>query len=108
MYKRQDPTREELDQLREAFSRQGFSDGYFTDHTGGHMFGTRQEEKEPKELFAAARADYGREHPRVFLTGGLTLKRDTPLELTLTDGKNTVTVQGEAPQQALKLSLIHI
>lgn len=97
-----DPTREELDQLREAFSRQGFTDGYFTDHTGGHMFGTRQEEKEPKELFAAARAHYGREHPRVILTGGLTLKQDTPLELTLTDGVNTVSVQGEVPQQALK------
>lgn len=97
-----DPTREELDQLREAFSRQGFSDGYFTDHTGGHMFGTRQEEKEPKELFAAARAEYGREHPRVSLTGSLALKQDTPLALTLTDGKNTVTVQGEVPQRALK------
>lgn len=97
-----DPTREELDQLREAFSRQGFTDGYFTDRTGGHMFGTRQEEKEPRELFAAARAHYGREHPRVALTGRLTLKQDTPLELTLTDGENTVSVQGEVPQQALK------
>ena len=53
------PTAEEVEQLRIAFSRQGFSDGYFTDHTGHHMFGTRQEAG-PKELFAAARADYGR------------------------------------------------
>ena len=52
-----EPTAEEVEQLRTAFSRQGFSDGYFTDHTGRHMFGTRQEEREPKELFAAARAD---------------------------------------------------
>ena len=64
-----EPTSEELEQLRAAFSRQGFTDGYFRDDTGRHMFGTRQEEREPKELFAAARADYGREHPLVALTG---------------------------------------
>lgn len=97
-----EPTREELEQLKQAFSRQGFTDGYFTDRTGGHMFGTRQEEKEPKELFSAARAEYGREHPRVKLTGSLTMKGERPLELTLTDGKHTATVRGDAPQRALK------
>ena len=97
-----EPTREELEQLRQAFSRQGFTAGYFTDRTGGHMFGTRQEEKEPKELFAAARAEYGREHSRVELTGSLTMKANVPLKLTLTDGKRTVSVEGDAPQQALK------
>ena len=97
-----EPTREELERLRQAFSRQGFSDGYFTDHTGGHMFGTRQEEKEPKELFAAARADYGREHQRVKLTGSLTMKAGEPLALTLTDGVRTAAVRGETPQTALK------
>ena len=97
-----EPTAEEVEQLRTAFSRQGFSDGYFTDHTGRHMFGTRQEEREPKELFAAARADYGREHPRVALTGSFALRIGTPMALALSDGVRTVHVSGEVPQTALK------
>ena len=95
-----EPTSEELEQLRAAFSRQGFTDGYFRDDTGRHMFGTRQEEREPKELFAAARADYGREHPLVALTGALTLREGEPMALTLSDGARQVTAWGEAPQRA--------
>ena len=95
-----EPTSEELEQLRAAFSRQGFTDGYFRDDTGRHMFGTRQEEREPKELFAAARADYGREHPLVALTGALTLREGEPMALTLSDGARQVTARGEAPQRA--------
>ncbi len=95
-----EPTSEELEQLRAAFSRQGFTDGYFRDDTGRHMFGTRQEEREPKELFAAARADYGREHPLVALTGALTLREGEAMALTLSDGARQVTARGEAPQRA--------
>ncbi|MCI9156331.1 MAG: U32 family peptidase [Lawsonibacter sp.] len=53
-----EPTLEELDILKQAFSRQGFTDGYFTGKKGPDMFGTRQEEKEPRELYAQARATY--------------------------------------------------
>ena len=53
-----EPTPEELDVLKQAFSRQGFTDGYFTGQKGPEMFGTRQEEKEPRELYAQARATY--------------------------------------------------
>ena len=52
------PTEEELNQLQAAFSRQGFTQGYFLDQKGPDMFGTRQEEAEPRELFAQARATY--------------------------------------------------
>ena len=97
---RRSPTGEELEQLRAAFSRQGFTDGYFADSTGRPMFGTRQEEREPKELFAAARAEYGREHPLVGLTGAFVMERDRPMELTLTDGVRTVRTLGEPPQIA--------
>ena len=95
-----EPTPEELEQLRAAFSRQGFTDGYFRGDTGRHMFGTRQGEREPKELFAAARAGYGREHPLVELTGTLTMGEGAPLTLTLSDGTRRVTAWGEAPQRA--------
>ena len=53
-----EPNAQELDILQQAFSRQGFTDGYFMDQKGPDMFGTRQEEKEPKELYAQARATY--------------------------------------------------
>ena len=53
-----EPTKEELDQLQQVFSRQGFSDGYYLGKKGPAMFGTRQEEEPPKELYAQARATY--------------------------------------------------
>ena len=53
-----EPTPQEIEILAQAFSRQGFTDGYYMGHTGPDMFGTRQEEKEPRELFAQARSTY--------------------------------------------------
>ena len=49
------PSREESRQLEAAFSRSGFTDGYYKGRTGPEMFGTRPENApEPKELFAQA------------------------------------------------------
>ena len=53
-----EPTPEELEQLEQAFSRQGFTQGYYLDRKGPDMFGVRQEGKEPRELYAQARATY--------------------------------------------------
>ena len=53
-----EPTPEEVEILKQTFSRQGFTDGYFMNQKGTAMFGTRQEEKEPKELYAQARTTY--------------------------------------------------
>ena len=54
------PKAEELRQLRAAFSRQGFTDGYFTGHLGKDMFGIRTEEDKDSQsaLFSAARKGY--------------------------------------------------
>lgn len=54
-----EPTAEELAQLEAAFSRQGFTQGYYLDRQGPEMFGVREEAgKEPRELFARARNTY--------------------------------------------------
>ena len=53
-----EPTAQELSQLEQAFSRQGFTDGYFVVKKGPDMFGVREEAKNPRELFAQARAAY--------------------------------------------------
>ncbi len=55
------PTPEELDQLAMAFSRDGFTEGYWRGRTGPGMFGVRPENApSPEELFRAAKAAYSR------------------------------------------------
>ena len=59
-------TREDLEQLEEIFSRQGFTQGYYLNETGPQMFGVHQDTPEDKDLLAAARASFERgENPRV-------------------------------------------
>lgn len=57
---RRAPTAEELSRLQAVFSREGFTDGYFTGHKGPEMFGTRQEEngREARELYKQAQTIY--------------------------------------------------
>ena len=52
------PTPEELEQLEAAFSRQGFTQGYYLDKKGPDRFGVRQESEPPRELYAQARTTY--------------------------------------------------
>ena len=54
------PTPEERSRLSLAFSRQGFTQGYFLGEKGPDMLGTRTENDRPAEkLFTAARKQYG-------------------------------------------------
>ena len=78
------PTAEEARQLEQAFSRSGFTDGYWLGKKGTQMFGTRPENApEPKELFAEARAQYenGRENRRIPVNLRLTVRRGEPVRL---------------------------
>ena len=78
------PTAEEARQLEQAFSRSGFTDGYWLGKKGPQMFGTRPENApEPKELFAEARAQYenGRENRKIPVNLRLTVRRGEPVRL---------------------------
>ena len=100
---RREPTREELAQLEAAFSRQGFTQGYYRDQKGPAMFGTRPEgTKDPEELFAQARAFYGRgEHRLTPVTFTALAKAGQPLSLTVEDNAgHRCSAQGEEPQAA--------
>ena len=98
-----DPTPEELEQLKLAFSRQGFTDGYFQDHTGPHMFGVHEKTPLPEALFAQARREYSREHPRVPIQIKATVAPAQPVEVTVTDGQgHTASVTGPVPEIAEK------
>lgn len=60
LLEKREPTGEELEQLRAVFSRDGFTDGYFTGKRGGGMFGTRSEDsgREARALYKQAQAIY--------------------------------------------------
>ena len=97
------PTVEERAALTEAFSRNGFTDGYFTGRTGPQMFGVRKENTpEPKELFAAARESYTHsEHCRVGVEMHLSVRRGEESELTVLDfAGNRACVRGPIPEEA--------
>ncbi|MBP1556829.1 MAG: U32 family peptidase, partial [Oscillospiraceae bacterium] len=94
----------DMSRLRSVFSRSGFTTGYFDDKRDGDMFGTRQKEDVTaaagvlSELARLANNDIG----KVGLEGAFTAEEDMPISLALRDSdKNSVYVEGEAPQKAL-------
>ena len=101
------PSREESRQLEAAFSRSGFTDGYYKGRTGPEMFGTRPENApEPKELFAQAKAGYSREDSRrVPVDMVCTLRAGEPVSLTASAGGHTVRAEGPTPEEARNRAL---
>ena len=102
-----EPTAQELEELKLAFSRQGFTDGYFQGKTGPEMFGIREETAEPKELFANARALYGNgEQPLVPVTFYAMVRKDEPVQVAVEDPEGRVVkAAGDAPQAAINKPL---
>ncbi|MEG2120051.1 MAG: U32 family peptidase, partial [Pseudoflavonifractor sp.] len=95
------PSPEELEKLAQAFSRSGFTDGYYEGHKGPELFGVREDTQEPRELFAAARATYQRETPRIPVKLCCMVKAGEPVQLGVEDGFGRVaTAKGEVPQEA--------
>ena len=98
------PTAAESRALEQAFSRSGFTDGYWLGRKGPQMFGTRPENApEPKELFAEARETYenGRENRKVPVDLRLTVRRGEPVRLEAAcPGGGTASVQGQPPEEA--------
>ncbi len=97
-----EPTAEELAQLEAAFSRQGFTQGYYLDQKGPEMFGVREEGKEPRELFAQARNSYqSGESPRVEVVFYAMLRPGEPAQVGVADQEGHVaTAQGPVPEAA--------
>ncbi len=103
---RRDPTEEELEQLRLAFSRQGFTDGYFMDKTGREMFGVHEKTPLPEALFADARREYAREHPRVPIAVRAAVQAAAPVEVAVSDRDgHAVSVTGPTPEVARNRAL---
>jgi len=96
------PTDEELRRLKAAFSRQGFTDGYFEKKLGPDMFGVRGEEREPTEFFAKAKALYQNgEKCQIPVTLYAMVRPNEPVQVGVEDGDGrVVTAAGPVPEAA--------
>ena len=92
----------DAEQLRNVFSRSGFTDGYLRGERGADMYGYRTKEdvtgadKVLRELSAL----YEKETPRVAVSMAFHMD-GTGSRLTVTDGENTVCANGPAPEPAI-------
>lgn len=95
---RRDATVAELSRLAEAFSRGGFTDGYYTGHIDRSMLGVRSDADKARSRSVAP---FGGLVSRVPVSLRMRMVANEPTALTLSDGRHTVTVTGDAPQPAL-------
>mgnify|MGYP004519487099 FL=1 len=103
------PTAEEQAQLERAFSRSGFTDGYWLGQKGPLMFGMRPESARwPEEWFAQVRKTYenGAENRPVPVAFSCRIAAGEAAALTaaLPDGRS-VTVHGAVPETARSRAL---
>ncbi|MDR0906185.1 MAG: U32 family peptidase [Oscillospiraceae bacterium] len=101
-HEHRDPTAEELNALESAFSRQGFTDGYYTKNLGESMLGVREETTGDAEIFRSARRNYLHgEFQRVPVKFVAELKTGVPARLVAFDDRgNRAAAQGAVPEPA--------
>ena len=97
------PTREELQMLEDVFSRQGFTDGYYTNTVDREMLGTRLEEDAHgmQTFYKDARETYRGERPTLGIRFYCVIRKNEPAVLAAedTDGLRYI-AKGPAPQPA--------
>lgn len=105
------PSEETLRLLRSAFSRQGFTDGYYTGRKGPDMFGVRTEEdKSETVVYSTARKNYlNGEYQRVPVRFVARIREGRPAELAAADdrGHTAVTI-GQKPEKAFHRELTDV
>ncbi len=111
---RRGATDREMEALAAVFSRGGFTDAYFSGKTGRKMMGVRSENDKKRSETLPPFEKMTRTVP-LYLS--LTMKRSTPLSLTVTSGAKAVTVTDEPPflaerapmdEEAVKRSLCRL
>ncbi len=101
------PTPEEMQTLTDAFSRDGFTQGYF-DGDRKDMFGVRTEDdKAASKLFADARREYiGKEERRVPVKFYVVVNSGEAVKAAAIDNAgNKVVAFGSEPQKAIRQSI---
>lgn len=102
-----DATDEEIKKLEALFSRDGFTDGYFTGNIGSHMLGVRREADKALTKEAETTAAFELKNARRRLPVKITaeFKKGTACRMQMTYGDISVTVYGSAPEEALTAPL---
>ena len=101
------PTPEEMEKLEQTFSRQGFTQGYFTGDRQD-MFGVREEsEADTDKLYAAARKAYGEgELRRVGIHFYTVCRQGEPIKaIAFDDEGNRAVAFGPVPERAKRQGL---
>lgn len=102
-FKENKPEKEHtLEILKNVFSRSGFSDGYLTQKKDKEMFGVRSEQdiEKSKQIKNSIHEIYRRERQSIKIIMTAEFKLGCPSVLTVTDGKNYISVTDEAPEPA--------
>lgn len=88
--------------LKSVFSRNGFTDGYFTGNTE-NMFGTREKDDiiAARDILPDIRKKYDHEKKSGKLDFHAEIKSKSPVKLTVSDSFESVTVFGEIPETAV-------
>lgn len=92
----------DMDTLRSVFSRDGFTDGYFTGRRNAQMFGYRsaQDAQASKSVYGALAALYRNEYPGVGVDMTFRAEAGRPISLAVSDGVYQTKAQGAAPLAA--------
>ena len=104
---RREPTEEEMQTLADAFSRQGFTQGYFNGDKAD-MFGVRAEtDKVGEKMFADARKEYiGKEERRVPVKFYAVVNAGEAVKAAAIDNRgNKVVAFGAEPQKAIRQAI---
>ena len=93
--------------LEQIFSRDGFTDGYYTKSFGKNMFGVRseQEKKLTADALSKIHGLYRNERQKIPIDMSLTVRANEPARLTATAEGFTVAVSGDIPEKAINLPL---
>lgn len=99
------PTVAEMEQLELAFSRQGFTQGYFDGEKGQEMFGVRKDPgKEQEKFFKSVNKQYiDGEAQRVPVDFFVLIKEGQPMQAGIKDRDgHSAEVTGSVPQKAVR------
>ncbi len=90
--------------LKRVFSRSGFTDAYYKNRRNLSMFGIRTDEnaKESQQILKEIENQYRNEEQCVAVSFDFSLKHGLPAKLTVFDGENSTTVNGDIPEPATK------
>lgn len=96
---RRSATPAEMDYLAAIFSRDGFTDGYFTRKVDSDMLGIRREQDKSTSRALEPFAGLCR---RIPVDIKAEIVRGQPMKMTVCHGAHSVTVCGETPEEAIK------